>query len=82
MVNWDAVKEAFVSPFNYFGEVTSAIWDAVAGFFEDAFNADNFLDFGKNILLGIVSGIGAALYTVLLAIGSLFQAIVEAQHLV
>lgn len=78
MTNWDAVKEAFVAPFSYFGEVTSAIWDAVAGFFEDAFNADNFLDFGKNILLGIVSGIGAALYTVLLAIGSLFQAIVEA----
>lgn len=78
MTNWDAVKEAFLAPFSYFGEVTSAIWDAVAGFFEDAFNADNFLDFGKNILLGIVSGIGAALYTVLLAIGSLFQAIVDA----
>lgn len=78
MTNWDAVKEAFLAPFSYFGEVTSAIWDAVAGFFEDAFNANNFLDFGKNILLGIVSGIGAALYTVLLAIGSLFMAIVDA----
>lgn len=78
MTNWDAVKEAFIAPFSYFGEVTSAIWEAVAGFFEEAFNADNFLDFGKNILLGIVTGIGAALYTVLLAIGSLFKAIVDA----
>lgn len=55
----------------------SVMWDYTKQVFENAFNADNFLEFGANIVLGIISGISTGITWLLEPIADLFNFVVE-----
>lgn len=55
----------------------SVMWDYTKQVFENAFNADNFIEFGANIVLGIISGISTGITWLLEPIADLFNFIVE-----
>ena len=54
----------------------SVMWDYTKQVFENAFNADNFVEFGANIVLGIISGISTGITWLLEPIADLFNFIV------
>ena len=58
LFNWNAAKE---------------VLDKFLGFFDKALHADNFLEFGVNIVAGIGAGIGVAITTLLEPIIDLFE---------
>lgn len=69
---WDKVGKTI---FNW--DQTLILWDYTKQFFDKAFNADNFLEFGENIIEGIISGMVTAITWVYEPIGDLFDFIVE-----
>lgn len=54
----------------------SVMWDYTKQVLERAFNADNFVEFGANIVLGIISGISTGITWLLEPIADLFNFIV------
>lgn len=54
----------------------SVMWDYTKQVFENAFNADNFIEFGANIILGVISGISTGITWLLEPIADLFNFIV------
>lgn len=55
----------------------SVMWDYTKQVLERAFNADNFVEFGANIVLGIISGISTGITWLLEPIADLFNFVVE-----
>lgn len=56
-------------------DVASGLWDSAQVFFDDAFNSDNFMDWGMNIVEGIINGMAAAVVWVIEPIMDLFDEI-------
>lgn len=69
---WKKINETL---FNY--DTASGLWEYAKECFEKALNAENFAEFGINIIEGIANGIGAGLALLLEPIGDLFDWIVQ-----
>lgn len=69
---WKKIKDTL---FNW--DVASGLLDDAKKYFDKAFSADNFVEFGENIVLGIVNGIGAAITWFFEPIEDLFDFVVE-----
>lgn len=58
-------------------DVASGLWKDAKGFFDKALSSDNFVDFGINIVEGIINGIAAGVAWVIEPIMDLFDEIVK-----
>lgn len=69
-------KKLGATLFNW--DTTSQLLEDAKKYFSQAFKSDNFLEFGKNIVLGIINGIFAALGFVIEPVMDLFNSIGDA----
>lgn len=69
---WDNFKEIM---FNF--DFANSLLEKSKNFFETAFNSDNFLEFGANIVAGIASGLTSGFFFLTEPIADLFSYIVE-----
>lgn len=63
-VFWESIKKYFSEQASKFCDDMGVVWGYVIDRFKEAFKGDNILDIGKNIIIGIFTGIGAILLTV------------------
>lgn len=67
------IIQPFLTIFNF--DLSLSLFDNMIEYFKEALDGDNFLEIGKNILLGILSGIAGAFEFITAPIKNLFTAI-------